>query len=175
MCDEITDPIEDIIDDIEDIFDDAIDFVEDVIDDALDFLFGWLIPDMPDMPNLDALLAGDGILVNKRNSDTALPVIYGTRKVGGNIVWLATSTDNQFLYVILALCEGQVARFTELFIDDELYATFTGSDSTFGTKTLIESMSLNGVSTVAPTNSTNLSIMFWIFWGILISIPGFKT
>ena len=158
MCDEITDPIEDIVDDIEDIFDDAIDFVEDVIDDALDFLFGWLIPDMPDMPNLDALLAGDGILVNKRNSDTALPVIYGTRKVGGNIVWLATSTDNQFLYVILALCEGQVARFTELFIDDELYATFTGSDSTFGTKTLIESMSLNGLSTTAPTNTSNLSI-----------------
>ncbi len=158
MCDEITDPIEDIVDDIGDVVDDVFDFVGDVVEDTLDFLFGWLIPDMPDMPNLDALLAGDGILVNKRNSDSALPVIYGTRKVGGNIVWLATSTDNQFLYVILALCEGQVARFTELFIDDELYATFTGSDSNFGTPTVIESMSLSGASTVAPTNSTNLSI-----------------
>jgi hypothetical protein len=154
MCREV----EEILDDVEDAVDDVVDFVEDIIDDTLDFLFGWLIPDMPDMPNLDALLAGDGILVNKRNSDTALPVIYGTRKVGGNIVWLATSTDNQFLYVILALCEGQVARFTELFIDDELYATFTGSDSTFGTSTVIESMSLNGVSTTAPTNTSNLSI-----------------
>jgi len=158
MCEEITDPIEDIVDDIEEIFDDAIDFVEDIIDETLDFLFGWLIPDMPDMPNLDALLAGDGILVNKRNSDTALPVIYGTRKVGGNIVFLATSTDNQFLYVILALCEGQVARFTELFIDDELYATFTGSDSTFGTKTLVSSMSALGTSSTAPTNTSGLSI-----------------
>ena len=157
MCDEITDPIEDIVDEIEEIFDDAIDFVEDIIDETIDFLFGWLIPDMPEMPNLDALLAGDGILVNKRDSNNALPVIYGTRKIGGNIVWLATSTDNQFLYVILALCEGQVARFTELFIDDQLYATFTGSDSTFGTKTLIESMSLNGDSTNSPTN-VNLSI-----------------
>ena len=133
MCE----PVEDILDDVEDIFDDAVDFIEDIVDDTLDFLFGWLIPDMPDMPNLDNLLAGDGILVNKRNSDSALPVIYGTRKVGGNIVWLATSADNQFLFVILAFCEGQVARFTELFIDDELYATFTGSDSTFGTKHLI--------------------------------------
>ena len=94
MCNEITDPIEDIFDDaidfVEDIVDDAIDFVEDVIDETLDFLFGWLIPDMPEMPNLDELLAGDGILVNKRESNTALPVIYGTRKVGVNIVWLAT-------------------------------------------------------------------------------------
>ena len=154
MCNEI----EDIKDDIEDAIEDGIDFVEDIIDETLDFLFGWLIPDMPDMPNLDALLAGDGILVNKRNSDTALPVIYGTRKVGGNIVWLATSTDNQFLYVILALCEGQVARFTELFIDDELYATFTGSDSTFGTKTLISSMSASGVSTTAPSNTSGLTV-----------------
>jgi hypothetical protein len=154
MCREV----EEILDDVEDAVDDVVDFVEDIIDDTLDFLFGWLIPDMPDMPNLDALLAGDGILVNKRNSDTALPVIYGTRKVGGNIVWLATSTDNQFLYVILALCEGQVARFTELFIDDELYATFTGSDSTFGTKTLIESMSSGGASTSAPSNTSGLSI-----------------
>ena len=158
MCEVVEEFVEDVIDDVEEIFDDAIDFVEDVIDETLDFLFGWLIPDMPDMPNLDALLAGDGILVNKRNSDTALPVIYGTRKVGGNIVWLATSTDNKFLYVILALCEGQVARFTELFIDDELYATFTGSDSTFGTKTLIESMSALGTSSTAPSNTSGLSI-----------------
>jgi len=155
MCNEITDPLEDIgIDFVDDVFD----FVGDVIDETIDFLFGWLIPDEPEMPNLDDLLAGDGILVNKRDSNTALPVIYGTRKVGGNIVWLATSTDNQFLYVILALCEGQVARFTELFIDDELYATFTGSDSTFGTKTLIESMSSGGASTSAPSNTSGLSI-----------------
>ena len=101
MCGSILDPIEDIFDDIEDIFDDAVDFVEDVFDETIDFLFGWLIPDVPDMPNLDELLAEDGILVNKRDSNTALPVIYGTRKTGGNIVFLATSTDNQFLYVIL--------------------------------------------------------------------------
>jgi len=154
MCEEI----EDIKDGFEDAVDDALDFVNDIVDDTLDFLFGWLIPDMPDMPNLDNLLAGDGILVNKRNSDSALPVIYGTRKVGGNIVWLATSADNQFLFVILAFCEGQVARFTELFIDDELYATFTGSDSTFGTKTLISSMSSLGLSTLAPTNTSGLSV-----------------
>ena len=151
MCDIITDPIEDIVDD-------TIDFVVDAFDETLDFLFGWLIPDMPEMPNLDELLAGDGILVNKRDSNTALPVIYGTRKVGGNIVWLATSNDNEFLYVIIALCEGQVARFTELFIDDQLYATFTGSDSTFGTTTLIESMSFAGISTLTPANTTGLSI-----------------
>ena len=82
MCGSILDPIEDIVEDIVDIVDDILDPIEDIIDETLDFLFGWLIPDMPDMPNLDELLAGDGILVNKRDSNTALPVIYGTRKVG---------------------------------------------------------------------------------------------
>ena len=158
MCGSIIDPFEEIVEGAFDLVEEIFDPVLDIVDETIDFLFGWLIPDMPEMPNLDELMAGDGILVNKRDSNTALPVIYGTRKVGGNIVWLATSNDNEFLYVILALCEGQVARFTELFIDDELYATFTGSDSTFGTTTLIESMSSGGNSTVSPTNTSGLSI-----------------
>ena len=124
---------EDVIDDIKDAVDDTLDFFQDVIDETLDFFFGWLIPDVPDMPDYEAMLNGDGILVNKRSSADSLPVIYGTRRVGGNIVWLAVSPDNQFLYMVIAICEGQVARFTELYIDDVLYATYTGSDSSYGT------------------------------------------
>ena len=137
-----------VIEVIEDAVDSAIDFVEDIFDPIIDiieeigdFLFGWLIPDMPDMPDFEAMLQGDGIMVNKRNSDASLPVIYGTRRIGGNIVWLATTSDNQYLYVILALCEGQVAKFTELYLDDKLYATYTGSDSTYGNSDIIRSSS----------------------------------
>jgi len=149
MCD-------DIIDDIEDIIDDGIDFIDDIIDETIDFLFGWLIPDVPDMPDFEAMLNGEGILVNKRSSADSLPVIYGTRRVGGNIVWLAVSPDNQFLYMVIAICEGQVARFTELYIDDVLYATYTGSDSTYGTKQTI--LSSASASTTAPLAVSGLTL-----------------
>ncbi len=141
---------------VEDIVDDIVDIIEDIGD----FLFGWMIPDIPDMPNFEAMLQGDGLLVNKRNSNDSLPVIYGTRRIGGNIVWLATTSDNQYLYVVMALCEGQVAKFTELYLDDQLYATYTGSDSTYGNSTVIRSSSnlTSPTPTTAPSNSTNLSI-----------------
>ncbi len=159
MCDAITDPFEDLVDDVVDFIDDIIDGIIDIIADIGDFLFGWLIPDMPDMPDLSDLM-GDGILVNKRSTMDAMPVVYGTRKMGGNIVWLATTDDNQFLYVVLAFCEGQVAKFTELYLDDELYATYTGSDSTYGNTTTISSASIltSPTPTTAPTNTSNLSI-----------------
>ena len=147
-----------IIEDITDFIEDIIDPIIGVIEDIGDFLFGWLIPDIPDMPDFEAMLHGDGIMVNKRNSDASLPVIYGTRRVGGNIVWLAVSPDNQFLYVVLALCEGQVARMTELYLDDELYATYTGSDGTYGNPNQVVSSLNVGSPTSAPTNTSGLSI-----------------
>ena len=152
----IIDDIKDIIDDVVDVVEDIVDVVIDIVEEIGDFLFGWLIPDMPDMSQFEAMLQGDGLMVNKRNSNDSLPVIYGTRRVGGNIVWLAVSPDNQFLYMVIALCEGQVARFTELYIDDVLYATYTGSDSTYGTTQTITSMA--SASTSVPTNTSGLTI-----------------
>ena len=149
MCD-------DVIDDAKDAIDDTLDFFQDVIDETLDFFFGWLIPDVPDLPDFEKMLQGDGVLVNKRNSDSPLPVVYGTRRIGGNIVFLGTSSDNQFLYVVLSMCEGQVARFTELYIDDTLYATYTGSDTSYGTAQTISSLA--SASTSVPTNTSSLSI-----------------
>jgi len=150
---------EDVIDDIIDIVDDVIDGIIDIISDIGDFLFGWLIPDMPDMPDLSDLM-GDGILVNKRSTMDALPVVYGTRKLGGNIVWLATTDDNQYLYVIVALCEGEVAKFTELYLDDQLYATYSGSDATYGNGLNIRSSSnlTSPTPTIEPINTSGLSI-----------------
>ena len=139
-----------------DVVDDVFDAVVDAFDEVVDFLFGWLIPDMPDLSDFEKMLQGDGILVNKRNSNDPLPVVYGTRRLGGNIVFLGTSSDNQFLYVVLAMCEGQVARFTELYIDDVLYATYTGSDSSYGTAQTISSLA--SASTSVPTNTSNLTI-----------------
>ena len=99
---------------------------------VLEKIWHSIIPQMPDMPDLNDLLDNEGVLINQRASDAPLPIIYGTRKVGGSIAFIAVSTDNQFLYLVLALCEGQVEGMKELYIDEKLYATYTGSYSAFG-------------------------------------------
>ena len=51
---------ESIVEAVENIIDPIIEVIEEVGD----FLFGWLIPDMPDLPDFEKMLQGDGILVN---------------------------------------------------------------------------------------------------------------
>jgi len=114
-----------------------------------------IVPKMPDMPDLNDMLDNEGVLINQRASDAPLPIIYGTRKVGGAIAFIAVSTDNQFLYLVLALCEGQVEGMKELYIDEKLYATYTGSYSAYGTDQTISST--YAVSTSVPS-ATNLTI-----------------
>jgi len=68
-----------------------------------------------------------GILANKTSGIASLPVIYGKRKVGGNIVFLETSgTDNEFLYMIFALAEGICESCESIYIDDKL-VTWSGA------------------------------------------------
>ena len=106
-------PFEAIVDVIEDVVDVVVDVVEDVI--------GWLVP-MPDIPDFGENLQEQnarGVLVNKINANAHIPIIYGTRKVGGNIVFLETSgTDNQYLYMALVLSEGEINAVSSLIIND---------------------------------------------------------
>ncbi len=116
-----------------------------------------IVPRMPDMPDLNDLLDNEGVLINQRASDAPLPIIYGTRKVGGSIAFIAVSPDNQFLYLVVALCEGQVEGMKELYIDEKLYATYTGSYNAYGVDQRIRSESSLGLSTNAPS-ATDLTI-----------------
>jgi hypothetical protein len=83
-------------------------------------LFGMSF-DMPEMPspeNFDAVQ--QGILVNKQSNVANIPIVYGTRKIGGTRVFVGSaSTDNKYLYVCLAVCEGEIDSFTKLWINDE--------------------------------------------------------
>ena len=107
-------PIDDIIDIIDDIVDGIVDIIEDVI--------GWLIP-MPDIRDFGALYSdrnAQGVLVNKISSNASINVIYGQRKVGGNVVFLETSgTDNEYLYMALVLGEGEIHEMTCLYVNDK--------------------------------------------------------
>ena len=95
----------------------VVDFVGDLVGDFV----GWLVP-QPEIPDFGENFADQtnrGVLVNKFNANAHIPVVYGTRKVGGNVVFLETSgTDNQYLYMAIILSEGEVNDISSIFIND---------------------------------------------------------
>ena len=82
-----------------------------------------------------------GVLVNKESNIQAIPVIYGTRRVGGTRVFVHTQggDKNEYLYIALVLCEGEVNSITDIELDNKpitdarfsgltSYQVFTGTD-----------------------------------------------
>ena len=62
-----------------------------------------------------------GITVNKQSNVAGIPVVYGRRKVGGVRVFVGTrGDDNKYLYVALAVAEGEIQSFKRIWINDEL-------------------------------------------------------
>jgi len=60
------------------------------------------------------------ILGNKTGTSAPIPVIYGTRRVGGTVVYMATTgASNQHLHFILALCEGTISAINTVYLDDK--------------------------------------------------------
>ena len=112
----------DVPDFIEDIVGDIIDVIVDIVDSVI----SWLLP-MPDIPDFGELdNTAKGVLLNKRSSNSGIPIIYGTRKVGGNLVFMETSgTDNEYLYAILILSEGEIDDITSIFVNDNI-VTWSG-------------------------------------------------
>ena len=67
----------------------------------------------------DQQQAIQGVLLNKDSGIASIPVIYGTREVGGIRVFVSTNgSTNQYLYVALVLAEGQIDSYSKLYIDD---------------------------------------------------------
>ena len=132
--------INDIVDSIVDIVDDVVDIVVDVVDTAI----GWLVP-QPDIPEFGDNFAeqqAKGVLVNKFRANGHIPIVYGTRKVGGNVVFLETSgTDNQYLYMAVVLSEGEINGVTSLFVNDN-QVTLSGT-LTDGTQRTVASSDVN--------------------------------
>ena len=101
------------------------------------FAVGWLFmrsqkPDIPDYGTSDFEETERGILLNKQSNNASIPVVYGERLLGGTRVFIETSgTDNEFLYVALVLCEGEINSIEEIRVDDKV-VTFDGalSDNT---------------------------------------------
>tara|TARA_R100000654_G_scaffold40062_1_gene65981 strand:- start:3139 stop:6096 length:2958 start_codon:yes stop_codon:yes gene_type:complete len=108
-------PIEDIVDFVTDVVDAVVDIVEDFV--------GWLYPqpDIPDFGDMQQDINAKGVLVNKFSANAHVPVVYGTRKVGGNVVFLESSgTDNESLFMAIVLSEGEIDDITQIFVNDNL-------------------------------------------------------
>ena len=142
MCD-----LRDITDGIGDFVRDVVGFVEDVVDvfvDVIEEVIGWIVPqpEIPDFGEQDVEQNAKGVLVNKFSANAHIPVVYGTRKVGGNVVFLETSgADNQYLYMALILSEGEIDSVQSLFVNDQ-QVTLSGS-LTDGTRRTVSASDAN--------------------------------
>ena len=111
-------------------FQDFFDFVGDIFEEVISWIVP--IPEFPDFGDLQPDKNAQGVLLNKFQSNASIPIIYGTRKVGGNVVFLETSgADNAYLYMVLVLSEGEIDDITTIFINDSA-VTWSGylSDNT---------------------------------------------
>jgi hypothetical protein len=101
---------------------------------AISKAVSWLAP-KPEIPEFTQEAEAQGVLLNKQSNNANIPVVYGTRLLGGTRVFLETSgTDNQYLYGALVLCEGEVNAITKIYVEDK-EVTFSGSFSDGGTVT----------------------------------------
>lgn len=116
----ISDIVEGVVDFFEDVFEAVVDVFSSIfsaIGSAVSGLFGGLTPDVP-TPNSGATSPG-GVVLTKAGSNLDIPVVYGYRRVGGRIIFAETNgNDNQNLFVVYAICEGEIEGIKKIYIDD---------------------------------------------------------
>ena len=101
---------------------------------AISKTISWLTPKV-ELPDFTQDADAQGVLVNKQSNNANIPIIYGTRLIGGTRVFLETSgTDNQYLYGALVLCEGEINGITKIYVEDK-EITFASGFSDVGTVT----------------------------------------
>ena len=115
-------------------FSKVFDFVGDIFNEVVE----WFV-DIPDVPEYDN--QAQGVLLNKQSNLAPIPVVYGRRKLGGTRVFVETSgADNQYLYICLVLCEGEIEAIDDVYINDVLstdskYSGLVSIDKKLGTDT----------------------------------------
>ena len=157
--------------------------------------WGWLISlvtsaaiawlTRPDEPDLSEFETQTGTLVNKASSLAQIPVIYGKRKVGGTRVFIETSgTDNEYLYIALVLCEGEVNSIGNVWINDVLSTDSKYSGLvTINKHTGADNQAVDGTLTGASSWTSNHKLSGVAYLGIRLkwdsevfgSIPTFHA
>ena len=137
-------------------FDDAMHEMGDMfVDVVLHDILG-----VPTDEDIQELIDNDkGVLLNKSSNIAKIPVVYGFRRIGGVRVFVGVSgADNEYLHVVLVLCEGEIESIENVYIDDTLSTDekFTGFlDITKYTGTTIQSADPTLVTAFSGWNSTH--------------------
>ena len=109
-----------------------------------------LIPD--DAQDGDQVAQQASALLNKSSNNAPLPVVYGYRKIGGTRVFMEVSgTDNEFLHVVIAMSEGEINSFENVYLNDIISTdsrfngvvnvyTHTGADNQTADSNLVASL-----------------------------------
>ena len=92
---------------------------------AATLFVAWALkPDVPEIEDFGTTQFDDfekGLLINKASNDANIPVVYGERLVGGTRVFLETSgTDNTYLYMNIAMAEGEISSIEQILINDKV-------------------------------------------------------
>ena len=134
----------------------------------------------PDMPTgVNEAQRQQGVLITTFGSEQNIPVIYGFRKVGGNITFAETGADNnKYLWVAYVLGEGPIEGIKELFIDDNQLQSNIVADLNLGRTVSIDEGKFAGRVTLQlshgvyfdnPRSSTVGT------WSICKDAPSWKT
>src|SRR5512137_185938 len=94
---------------------------------ALSFVMKALTPE----PTFDES-ESRGTMDNVRDPQKPLPLIYGQRRVGLNLVYVTTTgADNSLLHIVGVIGEGEIdsiaqsAGVDQVWLDDKLYTEYT--------------------------------------------------
>lgn len=97
----------------------------------------------------------------------AIPIVYGEHMVGGNIInaYVRTDGDKNYLNVLLGISEGEIESITDIHINDNPIANFTGVSYTtkVGTNTdlvIPNFQDLHNLHTVGSVLTKNNSVVY---------------
>lgn len=149
-----------LIGSIREAFDDGVDKLDAIADDIMDYGISDLSADIisvftPDIPTVDTTSATSAINVTQRGADAQIPVIYGRRATGGQLVAppFISGVNSEYMSLVLTLCEGEIDAIESIYINDIL-----STDAQFASLVTIETVmgtsgqaAFAGLISAAPT------------------------
>ena len=105
-----------------------------VIGAVVSGIVGSALISKPSIGNFNA--QASSILINKQSNTAPIPVIYGTRRVGGTVVFM--DTLNQKLFLNILISEGEIDSYLAFYFNNELASSKHAPffiDRFFGTET----------------------------------------
>ena len=109
---------------------------------------------------------------------TPVPVIYGEHIVGGNIVnsFVATDGDQNYLNVLLALCEGEIESVSDLKINDNPAANFDGIETAvrLGTNADMVIPNFNDLHNLYPQSQNLTQNNPYVYTTVMTDVEAFE-